>query len=241
MTKRLANKVAVITGGSNGIGRACAERFAEEGAHIVIADLLEAPGHEAVAAIRKQGGQAVFCRLDASSRIDNEQVAQTAIDTYGRIDIVVTAAGISHADYYSGDIERDVKRAMGQLEYADQPGRAFVSIELDDWQRVIDVNLTGTFLALQACAVKMLDAGTPGSIITIASIAAKHPDAGPTAYTVSKAGVWMLTKKAARELAKANIRVNAIGPGFIDTNMTKLIEALIKEWENEKPSIRVSG
>jgi 3-oxoacyl-[acyl-carrier protein] reductase len=91
---------------------------------------------------------------------------------------------------------------------------------------VIDVNLTGTFLAVQAAARHMVGAGTGGSIVTIASVAAKHPEAGPVAYAVSKSGVWMLTKHAARSLGPRGIRVNAIGPGFIDTNMTKLIGEL---------------
>lgn len=221
---RLNERVALITGGSNGIGRACAERFAEEGAAIVIADLLEEPGHAAVEAITAAGGRASFIRLEASSRIDNHAAAEHAVQTFGSLDILVTAAGISHANYKSGDIEADMKRMAGALDYADKPGRLFVETELDEWQKVIDVNLTGTFLAVQAAASRMLDAGKGGSIITIASIAAKHPDAGPVAYTVSKAGVWMLTKKAARELAATGIRVNAIGPGYIETHMTQMIE-----------------
>jgi NAD(P)-dependent dehydrogenase (short-subunit alcohol dehydrogenase family) len=91
---------------------------------------------------------------------------------------------------------------------------------------VLDVNLTGTFLALQATARQMVAQGTGGSIITIASVAAKQPEAGPMSYAVSKAGVWMLTKSAARSLGKAGIRVNSIGPGFIDTNMTAMATAI---------------
>jgi NAD(P)-dependent dehydrogenase (short-subunit alcohol dehydrogenase family) len=226
MSNRLENKVAVITGAGNGIGRATALRFASEGAAVIVADVLTTPGNETVELIRSAGGQASFIKVEATSRDENHAMAQLAVDTYGGLDIVVTAAGISHGNYESGDFERDLKLAADGLSYADKPGRAFVELELDSWQRVIDVNLTGTFIALQATAQRMLDLGRPGSIITIASVAAKHPDAGPTAYTVSKAGVWMLTKKASRELAAAGIRVNAIGPGYIDTNMTKLINFL---------------
>ncbi len=89
---------------------------------------------------------------------------------------------------------------------------------------MIDVNLIGTIMAMQACGQRMLAAGTPGSIITIASIAAKVPDAGPFGYVLSKAAVWMLTKKAARMLAPAGIRVNSLGPGWIDTNMTAILD-----------------
>lgn len=226
INERLHGKVAVITGGGNGLGRATALRFAKEGASIVIADLLEGPGAETVSMIEAEGGRAVFTRLDASSRIDNDTMAKLAVSTFGGLDVLMTAAGISHGKYVSGDTENEIKRVMEGLELAETPGRAFIELDVDDWQRVIDVNLTGTLLSMQACAAQMIELKHPGTIVTIASIAAKHPDAGPLAYTVSKAGVWMLTKKAARELAGANIRVNAIGPGFIETNMTQIIQML---------------
>jgi NAD(P)-dependent dehydrogenase (short-subunit alcohol dehydrogenase family) len=221
---RLGGKVAVVTGGGNGIGRACAVRFAEEGAAVVVADLMEGPAAETVAAVEAVGGRAVATALEASSRPDNEAMAALALERFGRLDILVTAAGISHGEYRSGDLENEIKRITANLEKADKPGRIFVETELEEWQRVLDVNLTGTFVAMQAGAAAMIEAGNGGAIVTIASIAAKHPDAGPIAYTVSKAGVWMLTKKAARELAPAGIRVNAIGPGFIQTNMTKVLD-----------------
>ena len=153
-------------------------------------------------------------------------MAAVAVDTYGGLDVLVTAAGISHGGYVSGDTENEIKRISESIQLAQSPGRAFIEMAIEDWQRVIDVNLTGTLLAMQACAEQMVDLQRPGSIVTIASVAAKNPDAGPLAYTVSKAGVWMLTKKAARELAGANIRVNAIGPGFIETNMTQILSML---------------
>ncbi len=223
---RLQGQVAVITGGANGLGRASAIRFAEEGADIVVADLQTGPGAETVEAVEALGRQAVFVELDAAGKESNEAMAQAAVERFGRIDVVVTAAGISHGGYVSGDSEADLKMVMGRLDHLDQPAMAFCAIELDDWQRVIDVNLTGTFLALQACARPMIELGIAGRFITIASIAGKHPGAGPVAYTASKAGVWMLTKKAARELAPAGIRVNAIGPGFITTNMTAVFDDL---------------
>lgn len=226
MPGRLEGKVAVVTGGGNGIGRASVLRFAEEGAAVVVADLLEGPGAETVAQVEAAGGRATFIRVEASSREDNHAMADLALSAYGGLDVLLTAAGISHGEYRSGDMENELKRVTEGLELADKPGRAFVELELDNWQRVLDVNLTGTLIAMQACAGRMIDAGTRGSIITIASIAAKNPDAGPVAYTVSKAGVWMLTKKSARELGPAGIRVNSIGPGFIATNMTQVLSML---------------
>ena len=226
MGDRLAGKVAFVTGGGNGIGRACAARFAAEGARVLVADLLVGPAEETVAAITEAGGEAVATELDAADPAGNEAAVQLAVDELGGLDVVVTAAGISHADYRSGDRDADAEMLAQAVEGALDPAGRFVDLPLAAWQKVIDVNLTGTFLAVQAAARHMLAAGTGGSIVTIASVAAKHPEAGPVAYAVSKAGVWMLTKHAARSLGPRGIRVNAIGPGFIDTNMTKLIGEL---------------
>jgi NAD(P)-dependent dehydrogenase (short-subunit alcohol dehydrogenase family) len=226
---QLAGQVAVVTGAGNGIGRASSLRFAQEGASVVCADVQLAGAQATVDAIVSAGGKAIAIGGDAASRIDNNAMAQLAVDTFGRLDVLLTAAGISHAEYRSGDTENEVKYITKNLEKAEEPWRIFSEFELESWQRVIDVNLTGTFLAMQACVHHMLELGNGGRIITIASIAAKDPDAGPLPYTVSKAGVWMLTKKSARQLAGANIRVNAIGPGFIETNMTALIKMLPEE------------
>ena len=222
---RMSGKVAVITGGANGLGKATALRFVQEGAEgIVIADMLEEAGLETVQMLRDAGGKAVYVSLDAVNRIENEEMIDAAVTEFGSIDVLVTAAGITHQDYLSGDREAEVKMAIKRAQEIENPAQGFVEGSLEEWQKVIDVNLTGTYFALQAAASVMIDQGNGGSIITLASIASKHPDAGPTPYVVSKAGVWMLTKKAARELAPAKIRVNAIGPGFIETHMTTIFE-----------------
>ncbi len=221
-TDRLDGKVAVITGAGNGIGRACAHRFATEGAKVVMADLLPGPGKAAAEAVAADtGADTVFVELEASSKEANEAMAAAAVDTFGAIDVVVTAAGVSSSDYESGNTETDLKRMAQAAEAAvDNPAAALTELDLDDWQRVIDVNLTGTLLAVQSTARVMVEAGTKGSIVTIASIAARDPLWGSPSYPVSKAGVWMLTKNASRTLAPLGIRINAIGPGFIETNMT---------------------
>ena len=143
---------------------------------------------------------------------------------FGTIDVLVTAAGISHGDYRSGDLENGRKRMAQAAEAAARnPAAALLELDLDDWRRVLDVNLTGTLLAIQACAPAMVAKGA-GSIVTIASIAAVDPLWGSPSYPVSKAGVWMLTKSASRTLAPLGVRVNAIGPGFVETNMTAVLD-----------------
>ena len=226
MSLRLEGRVAVVTGGGNGIGRACCERFAEEGADVVVADLLDEAGAETVQLVEKAGRRGLFVHVDAASLEDNEAMVRQAVDHFGKVDVLVTAAGISHADYTSGDRSRDEEMLTKAIESRADPARRMLELELPQWQKVLDVNLTGTFLALQAAARRMVEQGTGGSIITIASVAAKHPEAGPPSYAVSKAGVWMLTKAAARSLGPAGIRVNAIGPGYIDTNMTAMATAI---------------
>ncbi len=222
---RLEGRVAVVTGGGNGIGRACAVRFAEEGADVVVADLLDDAGAETVALVKEAGREALYHHLDASSPADNDALAQAALERFGRIDVLVTAAGISHGEYISGNVENEMQRWAEQAGHMLEPGSAIVNLELDGWHKVLNVNLTGTMLAVKAVVPSMLS-NKSGSIVTIASIAAKRPEAGPLAYAVSKAGVWMFTKSVARSVAAAGVRVNAIGPGFIDTNMTKMLTSI---------------
>lgn len=225
MTGRLQDKVAVVTGGSNGIGRACADRFSAEGARILIADIQPEPGRAAAEAIVEAGGEASFVELEAASAEANAAMAEAAVERYGTVDVVVTAAGVSHGDYRSGDVEGGLKRLRQAAEAtAANPAAPLTELDVDDWRRVLDVNLTGTLLAIQATARVMVEQERPGSIVTIASVAARDPLWGAPSYPVSKAGVWMLTKNAARTLAPLGIRVNAIGPGFIETNMTAALD-----------------
>lgn len=207
MAEQMRDKVAVITGGASGIGRASAQRFAAEGARVVLGDINIDGAIEAAAEIESVGGTAHAVRLDASDPAENAAMIQTALDKYGRLDAVVAAAGLSHAGYVSG--EGIARTADGLLDQSPE-----------DWQRVIDVNLTGVMLVNQQAAKAMIEAGNGGTIVNIASVAAKVPLRGGVDYCVSKAGVWMLTKAFALEVVEMGIRVNAIGPGFIETPMT---------------------
>lgn len=228
---RFEGKVAVVTGGASGIGRACCVRFGSEGAAVVVADRDVRRGADTVAAVEAKGARAVFAQLDATSRLDNDSMAAAAVERFGRLDFLVTAAGISHASY-TGETETEVKRFAERARYVDEPYREVVEYDVGEFRTVLDVNLIGTFLAIQACVSRMVECDEVdrgGSVVTIASIAAKNPNAGPIAYTASKAGVWMLTKKLAIMLAKAQVRVNAIGPGFIETPMTQVVDLMSAE------------
>lgn len=223
MNGRLQDKVAIVTGGANGIGRACCVRFAEEGANIVVADLDEVEGAETVRLVQAAGREARFIRTDTTREADCLAMVQVAVDQFGGVDVCVAAAGISWGGYVSGKSQpRASEGALRRFHIVEQP--------LENWEKVLNVNLTGVMLTDRAVARRMIEQDRGGSIINIASIDAKRPREGSSAYGVSKAGVWMLTKTAALELARHDVRVNAIGPGYVETFMT----AFIREDEEMK-------
>lgn len=210
---RLAGRVALVTGGSSGIGRACAERYAEEGAHVVLADRDVARGTEAAAALRaKTNARILFVPVDVADEASVEAMVNAVLDELGVIDTVLAAAGVASASYVSG---------APRAQSADPASRQLINLPVADWQRVLDVNLTGVMLTDRAVASRMVAAGRPGTIVNIASSAARIALPGSADYCVSKAGVVMLTQVLAAELMPFNIRVNAIGPGFIETPMTQ--------------------
>ncbi|UJL45523.1 glucose 1-dehydrogenase [Virgibacillus sp. NKC19-16] len=189
---RLKNKVAIITGGGGDIGRATALRFIEEGARIMISDVREEAGMQTLNLIREKGGEAEFICTDMSEPEDVNKLIQGTIDAFSRLDILFNNAGV------------------------DSTEKKMPDVSLEEWQKVIDVNLNGVFLGMKF-AIPQMEAGS--SIINTASIAGIKGQKLVSAYSASKSSVIALSKTAATEFGRKNIRVNAIAPGIIDTNM----------------------
>jgi NAD(P)-dependent dehydrogenase (short-subunit alcohol dehydrogenase family) len=207
MALELTGKVALITGAASGIGRETARLFAQQGADIVAADRNLEPAEETAAAVRKIGRKAIAHQVEISDEGQIKAMVERAVRELGGIDILVAAAAIPFVNYGSGGGARSL--------LVDEP--------LEDWRQMMSVNLDGTFLTDRHAARAMIAAKKGGRIINISSGAAifASPRGGP--YSVSKAGVWMLTKTLALEVARHGITANAIAHGFIETPMTEHI------------------
>lgn len=193
---RMTNKVALVTGGASGLGRATSIRLAEEGAKICVCDLDEVGGQQTVSTIGEAGGDAFFLGADVSTQDGAEHCVATTVERFGALHVLFNNAGISGAS--------------DQLTNLD-------TMEPDEFDQVIAVNLRGVFLVAKYAARAMKASGG-GSIVNTASIAGLVGLASP-AYSGSKGAVHIMTKTMALELAKHNVRVNAVAPGFINTPM----------------------
>ncbi len=195
---RFSGKTVIVTGGAQGIGRACAERFAREGASVVIADIDDETGEKTAQEIVEAGGACVFRECDVTKKLDVRNLVKFAVDEFGHLDFLINNAGIVH-------------------------GADFLELEEEDFDRVLAVNLKGFFLTGQAAARQMVaqvEAGhPPGAIVNMSSVNAVLAIANQVPYSVSKGGINQLTKVMALSLATHGIRVNAIGPGSIMTEM----------------------
>ena len=203
MSRPFEGRVAVVTGGAKGIGRAIATHLAQGGANVVVAGRSEGPLEEVRAEIQAQGGEAVAVRADVAVEADADALCARAIEAFGKAEILVNNAGVTRDGLL--------------LRMSDA-----------DWDQVIDTNLKGAFHCTRAFARPMVRQKW-GRIVNIASVIGLIGNAGQTNYAASKAGLLGLTKAVAKELASRHITVNAVAPGFIETAMTDSLGEKVRE------------
>ena len=213
---RLENKVALISGGARGMGAAEAKLFAQEGAKVVIGDVLDEEGHQTEATINEVGGECLFVHLDVTDETSWGKAVEEAVDRFGKLDILVNNAGVGG-------------------------GRGMVEdTTVESWDRIMNINAKGVFLGTKAAIPEMRRAGG-GSIINISSVYGLVGSGGSSAYHASKGAVRLLTKSTAIQYAAEGIRANSVHPGIIETPMTEAIMSDAERnqrWINNTPAGR---
>ena len=198
---KLENKVALITGSTRGIGRATAKLFAAEGAKVVVVGTNAELGENCVAEIKTDGGEAVFCKTDVTSEESLSALVKVALDTYGRIDILVNNAGVGGSTANMNDIT------------------------MDEWNKVLATNLTAPFMLCKKVIPVMEEQGG-GAIVNIASMASTGAGRGGLAYTSAKHGLLGLTRQMSMDHGRTGVRINAVLPGPIETDMIARVLAI---------------
>lgn len=198
---KFENKVAIITGSTRGIGRAIAELFAKEGAKVIVVGTKEELGESCVNAIKAAGGEAIFCKTDVTSDESLDNLVKTALDTYGKIDILVNNAGVG-----------------GTTANMDQ-------ITMDEWNTVLATNLTAPFVLCKKI-IPIMEKQGAGTIVNVASMAATAAGRGGLAYTSAKHGLLGLTRQMSLDHGRTGVRINAVLPGPIATDMIARVLAI---------------
>ena len=212
--KRLEGKVAVITGGAQGIGKATVEKFLSEGAQVAIWDINQEKGQKLASDLSKEGQVCRFYQVDTTDLATTEEAAATVFQEFGKIDILINNAGIT----------RDA---------------TMKKITEEAWDKVISVNLTGVFHCTKVISPYMVEAGY-GRIVNASSVVGIQGNFGQTNYVATKAGVIGMTKVWAREFGRKGITVNAVAPGFISTDMMNTIpEKVLEVFRGKSPLNRL--
>ena len=220
---RFANKVVVVTGGGAGIGGACSQAFAAEGASVVVADVNEANANGAVEAITQAGGTASAVIADVSKIDDAKRIAQHAIDQYGGVDVLVNNASI---------------QTYGTVVDTDEA----------TWDRTININLKGMYLVSKYCVPEMIKRGG-GAVVNLASVQGITTQPNVVAYTATKGAIIAMTRTMALDHAADGVRVNSVSPGSVDTPMLRWAanlfvpdnpEGAVEEWGKLHPLGRVA-